>query len=74
MQQPLHQIYQESPLFVALRDPARLQGKCGACEFRELCGGSRARAFALTGDPLASDPSCAYEPPAAAAFNNPITR
>lgn len=54
--------YQESPLFRALRDPARLGGKCGACEYREECGGSRARAYALTGDPLAAEPDCQYLP------------
>jgi len=55
-------LYRESPLFRALRDPKALKGKCGRCEFREVCGGSRARAHALTGDPLASDPSCPYLP------------
>lgn len=54
--------YQRAALFRALRDTGRLSGKCGRCEFREICGGSRARAYALTGDPLASDPDCAYEP------------
>jgi MoaA/NifB/PqqE/SkfB family radical SAM enzyme len=56
-------VYQESTLFRALRDADRLGGKCGACEFKEICGGSRARAFALTGDPLAAEPDCAYVPP-----------
>jgi AdoMet-dependent heme synthase len=56
------EIYRRSPLFRQLRDPDALKGKCGRCEFRELCGGSRARAYALTGDPLASDPSCPYKP------------
>jgi radical SAM protein len=55
-------VYQHSPLFQSLRDPDLLAGKCGQCEFRELCGGSRARAFAVTGAPLASDPDCVYEP------------
>ncbi len=55
-------IYRDSELFRALRDPAALAGKCAACEFREICGGSRARAYALTGDYLASDPSCPYVP------------
>ncbi|MCL4286530.1 MAG: TIGR04053 family radical SAM/SPASM domain-containing protein, partial [Thermoleophilia bacterium] len=48
------EIYRDSPLFRQLRDPAQLKGKCGRCEFREVCGGSRARAYALTGDPLAA--------------------
>jgi radical SAM protein len=60
--QPLAEIYQRSPLFVALRDSSQLKGKCRECEFREVCGGSRARAFALTGDPLAEEPCCIYEP------------
>jgi AdoMet-dependent heme synthase len=55
-------IYRDSPLFRQLRDPGALRGKCGRCEFREVCGGSRARAFALTGDHLAADPSCPYQP------------
>lgn len=63
-QQPLAQIYRASPLFTALRDPARLEGKCGRCEFRVVCGGSRARAYAVTGNYLAEDPSCVYRPPA----------
>lgn len=57
-------VYRETPLFRSLRDPARLGGRCGRCEWRERCGGSRARAFAATGDPLAEDPGCAYDPPA----------
>jgi radical SAM protein with 4Fe4S-binding SPASM domain len=59
---PLHELYRQAPLFQALRDPERLKGKCGACEFRALCGGSRARAYAVTGDPLAAEPCCAYQP------------
>jgi len=55
-------IYRESSLFERLRDPDALGGKCGACEYRRLCGGSRSRAYAHTGDPLASDPLCAYVP------------
>jgi radical SAM protein with 4Fe4S-binding SPASM domain len=55
-------IYRDAPLFRALREPAGFRGRCGRCEFREVCGGSRARAYAATGDPLAEDPLCAYEP------------
>ena len=55
-------IYRYSPLFRDLRDPDRLKGRCGRCEFREVCGGSRARAYALTCDYLAEDPSCIYQP------------
>ncbi len=57
-------VYRSSDLFRGLRDPERLTGKCGACEFRSVCGGQRGRAFAITGDPYASDPACAYLPPA----------
>ena len=58
----LSHIYRESAIFRQLRDPDQLGGKCGACEFRHICGGSRARAFAMTGDPLAEEPCCAYIP------------
>lgn len=58
----LAETYRDSPLFRELRDPRRLKGKCGACEFARECGGSRARAWALTGDWLGSDPCCAYLP------------
>lgn len=61
-QQPLSSIYRESPLFRDLRDADRLEGKCGACEFKHICGGSRARAYALTGNPFAEEPCCAYVP------------
>lgn len=54
--------YRTAPLFRALRDPARLGGHCGACRWRDVCGGSRARAFALTGDPHAGEPTCAHRP------------
>ncbi|HEV2714078.1 MAG TPA: hypothetical protein VGU64_02360, partial [Terriglobales bacterium] len=50
------------PLFVSLRDSANLKGKCGVCEFREVCGGSRARAYALTGDVFAEEPCCTWQP------------
>ncbi len=60
--QPLPTIYRESELFRSLRDPAQYKGKCGRCEFNAVCGGSRSRAYALTGDPLESDPWCAYQP------------
>ncbi|MFB6282234.1 MAG: TIGR04053 family radical SAM/SPASM domain-containing protein, partial [Haloferacaceae archaeon] len=58
----LVEIYREAPLFERLRDPDALGGKCGACEYRRVCGGSRSRAYARTGDPLASDPLCPYVP------------
>ncbi len=55
-------IYRDHPLFRSLRDADQLGGKCGRCEFRFVCGGSRARAFAVEGDALAADPGCVYEP------------
>ena len=60
--QELGAIYRESPLFQGLRDTSKLEGKCGACEFKEICGGSRARAHALTGNPYGEEPCCAYVP------------
>ena len=59
---PLAEIYRHAPIFKALRDTKRLEGKCGACEYKEICGGSRARAYAVTGDPLAQEPCCIYQP------------
>jgi len=55
-------IYRDSDLFRSLREEANLKGDCGDCEYRAVCGGSRSRAYAHTGDPLAEDPLCAYEP------------
>ncbi len=55
-------VYQNHSLFRALRDPAGFGGKCGICEYRDVCGGSRARAYAVYGDPLAEEPDCAYTP------------
>ena len=57
------QIYREHPVFRSLRDGDALTGKCRACLFRHVCGGSRARAYAMTGSITASDPLCAYIPP-----------
>ncbi len=53
-------VYQYSPMFQSLRDPNQIKGKCGFCQYREICGGSRARAYALTGDPLESEPDCVH--------------
>ncbi len=61
---PFTEIYRSSPLLKSLRDPAQLKGRCGRCDFAEVCGGSRSHAYAVTGDALAEDPSCAYQPPA----------
>lgn len=55
-------VYRESPLFRMLRDANNLRGKCGECDYRNLCGGSRSRAYALTGNFLAEEPRCVYEP------------
>ncbi|MFQ5668084.1 MAG: TIGR04053 family radical SAM/SPASM domain-containing protein [Candidatus Binatia bacterium] len=67
--QELAEIYRHSPLFRALRDADALLGRCGRCEYRTICGGSRSRAYALTRNHLATDPWCGYEPaqPASAA-------
>ncbi len=64
--QSLADIYRNSPLFKDLRDASKLEGKCGRCEFRDICGGSRARAYALTGNAFAEEPCCVYEPKRAA--------
>ena len=58
----LREIYRTHPVFRELRDNTLLKGKCGHCGFRDLCGGSRARAYAMTGDYLAEEPFCAFEP------------
>jgi AdoMet-dependent heme synthase len=54
-------VYREHPLLQRIR-AADFSGRCARCPYRELCGGSRARAYAATGDPLAEDPACAYQP------------
>lgn len=56
------QVYREHPFFQDLRDPEKLKGKCRVCEFRDVCGGQRGRAYGVTGDYLESDPGCVYEP------------
>lgn len=61
-QDRLVEVYRNHPLFTSLRDPAQYLGKCGRCEYNRVCGGSRSRAWALTGNPLASDPTCVYQP------------
>ena len=60
--QSLPAIYRDSQVFLNVRDVNGFEGKCGLCEYRKICGGSRARAFAHTGNPAASDPFCPYEP------------
>lgn len=61
---PLADIYRDSPIFQDLRNPDKYKGKCGVCEFRNVCGGSRSRAFAMTGDYMESEPFCVYIPKA----------
>lgn len=63
-EQPFSQIWTESKVFNDLRDYSLLKGKCGACEYKAVCGGCRARALEVTGDYLEAEPYCAYEPPA----------
>jgi radical SAM protein with 4Fe4S-binding SPASM domain len=60
-EQSLVDIYRRNPVLHDIR-AGRFAGKCGVCEYRDICGGSRSRAFARTGDPLAADPACLYEP------------
>ena len=60
--QSFPEIYRSSELLQELRNPDGFGGRCGQCEFRTVCGGSRSHAFATTGDPLAEDPSCLYQP------------
>jgi radical SAM protein with 4Fe4S-binding SPASM domain len=60
----LAETYRRSSLFLQLRDADALKGRCGRCEYRFICGGSRSRAFALTGDHLETDPWCGYVPKA----------
>lgn len=59
---PLEEIYRHAPALATLRDPDKFRGRCGRCEFRYACGGSRARAYGMTGDELGEDPLCAHEP------------
>ncbi len=61
-QQSFRAIWEDAPLFQELRDPALLQGKCGLCEFKGVCGGCRARAYGMTGQVLGEEPFCIYEP------------
>ncbi|MEW9671973.1 TIGR04053 family radical SAM/SPASM domain-containing protein [Ammoniphilus sp. 3BR4] len=63
-EQGIADIYRQSPIFQALRNPDQYKGKCGVCEFRNVCGGSRSRAYAMTGDYLESEPFCVYIPKA----------
>ena len=60
-ERPLADIYRDSPVLRSIRD-AEFGGRCGRCEYADLCGGSRARAYADTGDPLAEDSACVHQP------------
>jgi radical SAM protein with 4Fe4S-binding SPASM domain len=62
LEQSFTDIWRTSPVLEALRDVRRLKGRCGQCEFNELCGGCRCRAYAATGDYLHEDPACTYQP------------
>jgi radical SAM protein len=62
LQDSLTDVYQNSALFRSLRDMSQREGKCGLCEYQKVCGGSRSRAYALTGNYLAEDPRCVYQP------------
>ncbi len=62
----LVETYRNHPVFTDLRDPSKLEGKCGSCPFNAVCGGCRARAYGLTGNYLAADPTCPFEPAAVA--------
>ncbi len=55
-------IYRNHPIFQDLRDPSKLKGRCGRCEYRDVCGGQRGRAYGITGDYLETDPACSYQP------------
>ena len=59
---PLADIYRDSQIFKDLRNPDQYKGKCGVCEFRYVCGGSRSRTYAVTGDYMGSEPFCVYIP------------
>jgi radical SAM protein len=58
----LRLLYRDSSLLRRLRDPTLLEGRCGICPYADVCGGSRARAYAMTGQLFAEDPACAYQP------------
>lgn len=61
-ERPFSQIWRDSKLFLRLRDHDQLGGKCGACEYRRVCGGCRARAYEVSGDEMAEEPLCQYQP------------
>jgi radical SAM protein with 4Fe4S-binding SPASM domain len=70
-QTSLMEIYQHSDLFISLRNKKALLGRCGICEYNTVCGGSRSRAYAVTGNVLAEEPFCSYQP-GSFSFNHKI--
>ncbi len=68
-QETFAQVWNDSPLFRQLRDLSNLKGKCGVCEYKRICGGCRARAYEATGDYLAEEPYCVYQPMARQAIS-----
>jgi AdoMet-dependent heme synthase len=62
LENSLTDVYRNAPLFRTLRDTSQREGKCGLCEYQKVCGGSRSRAYAFTGNYLAEDPNCIYQP------------
>jgi AdoMet-dependent heme synthase len=62
-QQDIVEVYRHHPVFIDLRSYEKLKGKCGWCDYRDVCGGQRGRAYGITGDYLETDPACVYEPP-----------
>ena len=65
-EQGIEEIWNSAQVFKEMRDPGLLEGRCGLCEYRMVCGGCRARAFGQTGNYLGEEPFCLYEPPAGA--------
>jgi radical SAM protein with 4Fe4S-binding SPASM domain len=61
-EQTFGEIWENSPLFQEFRDLSRIKGKCGVCEYKPICGGCRARAYEVSGDYLAAEPYCIYQP------------
>ena len=61
-EQLFREIWEQSPLFAELRDPDLLEGKCGLCEFKNVCGGCRARAYGMTHEYMDEEPFCTYVP------------